>query len=49
MSRGRGARTDACDSHDARVRLSHAQRFVEVAALVADESTLEEYGNVAVS
>jgi len=40
-------RVSACDLQDARVRLVHAQKFVEVAEIAADESSLDGYGNVA--
>lgn len=49
MTRGRAARTSACDQHDAQIRLLHAQRFIDVADLVAEGNDLEEYGNVAAS
>lgn len=49
MTRGRVARTAACDQHDAQVRLVHAQRFIEVADLVEEGNELDEYGNVAAS
>jgi hypothetical protein len=49
MTRGGAARTSACDQHDAQIRLSHAQRFIEVADLVVEGNELEQYGNVAAS
>ena len=49
MTRGRAARTSACDPHDAQIRLGHAQRFIEVADLVVEGDELAEYGNVATS
>lgn len=45
----RAARTKPCDAADARKRLRHAQKFVEVAALVADEGEDIEYSSVAAS
>jgi hypothetical protein len=49
VTRGRAARTGPCDAHDAQVRLSHAQSFLNVAELVLDTSDPDEYGNAAAS
>ena len=48
MTRSRG-RTQECSDKDARARLNHARKFLEVAALVAGEGTDVEYGSVAAS
>jgi hypothetical protein len=49
MTRGGAARTSACDSRDAQLRLGHAQSFIEVAERVFEEYALDDYGNVATS
>jgi hypothetical protein len=45
----RGGHTQPCSDADARVRLKHAQRFTEVALIVADEGSDIEYSSVAAS
>lgn len=45
----RGGRAQRCSDADARNRLRHARRFIEVAALVADEGDDVEYASVAAS
>jgi hypothetical protein len=45
MSRGSAGRTQACSETDARTRLRHAQKFLEVAKLVADEGADVDYSS----
>ncbi len=47
MSARRTQRTQPCDLRHARTRLGHAQKFLEVADLVADERELSESFSVA--
>lgn len=49
MTGGRASRTAPCDINDARVRLEHARRFLDVAELSADNADPAEYGNVSAS
>jgi len=45
---GRGSpRTQECSERDAKTRLEHARKFLEVATLVADEGEDVEYGSAA--
>ena len=46
MGRG-GPRTQECSERDAKTRLEHARKFLEVATLVADEGEDVEYGSAA--
>jgi hypothetical protein len=41
------ARTQPCSNRDAKARLAHARKFLEVAELVADEAEDLEYSSVA--
>lgn len=47
MSRGSAERTQKCSQEDARTRLRHARKFLEVAALVAGEGDDIEYSSQA--
>ena len=44
-----GGRTQECSERDARARLNHARKFLEVAELVAGEGDDTEYSSVAAS
>lgn len=46
MTRGRG-RTQPCSAAEARARLDHARKFLEVAELTASEREIAASGNVA--
>jgi hypothetical protein len=41
--------TQACDQNDARTRLAHARKFLEVAELTASEREVEEVASVSAS
>ena len=45
MSRGSAGRTQACSEADARTRLRHARKFLDVAELVANEGADVEYSS----
>ena len=47
MSRDGAGRTQKCSQEDARTRLRHARKFLEVAALVAGEGDDIEYSSQA--
>jgi hypothetical protein len=47
MSRGRSSRTQACSKDQARSRLGHARKFLEVAEMTAGEAGDVEYASAA--